>query len=77
MHITLRGSALPLAVTSTDDREPFHLPTLPSARELRRARLIRHLARRRFGFFVLHAVLGAAGWSAIAASGWFLYLLTR
>jgi len=77
MQITLRGSALSLASTAVDDRDDLRLPALPSARELRRARLIRHLSRRRLGFLALHVALGVLGWSMLAAAGWGVYTLIR
>ena len=77
MQITLRGSALSLASTAMDDRENVRLPALPSARELRRARLIRHLSRRQLGFLALHVALGVLGWSALALVGWGAYALIR
>ena len=77
MQITLRGNALPLSPTAMDDRDDLRLPSLPSARELRRARLVRHLSRRRLGYLALHVGLGLLGWSAIAAAGWGLYALIR
>ena len=58
MQITLRGSAISLAPTAMDDREDVRLPALPSARELRRARLVRHLSRRQLGFLALHLAMG-------------------
>jgi hypothetical protein len=77
MQITLRGSALSLTSTAMDDRENVRLPALPSARELRRARLIRHLSRRQLGFLALHMALGVFGWSALALAGWGVYALIR
>ncbi|MCZ8114001.1 hypothetical protein [Silanimonas sp.] len=77
MQITLRGSALSLASTAMDDRENVRLPALPSARELRRARLIRHLSRRQLGFLALHVTLGVLGWSALALASWGVYALIR
>ncbi|MCZ8063403.1 hypothetical protein [Silanimonas sp.] len=77
MQITLRGSALSLTSTAMDDRENVRLPALPSARELRRARLIRHLSRRQLGFLALHVALGVLGWSALALVGWGAYALIR
>jgi hypothetical protein len=77
MQITLRGSALSLTSTAMDDRENVRLPALPSARELRRARLIRHLSRRQLGFLALHVALGGLGWSALALVGWGAYALIR
>jgi hypothetical protein len=77
MQITLRGSALSLTSTAMDDRENVRLPALPSARELRRARLIRYLSRRQLGFLALHVALGVLGWSALALAGWGAYALIR
>ena len=77
MQITLRGSALSLTSTAMDARETVRLPALPSARELRRARLIRHLSRRQLGFLALHVALGVLGWSALALVGWGAYALIR
>ena len=77
MHITLRGTALSLASTAMDERDELRLPTLPSARELRRARLIRHLSRRHLGYLALHIALGVGGWTALAAAGWGVYALIR
>ena len=75
MQITLRGNALSFPATAMDDRDEFRLPALPSERELRRARLLRHLARRRLGFLALHLALGVVGWSLLAAAGWGVYAL--
>lgn len=77
MHITLRGTALSLASTAMDERDELRVPTLPSARELRRARLIRHLSRRHLGYLALHIALGVVGWTALAAAGWGVYALIR
>ena len=77
MQITLRGSAISLAPTAMDDREDVRLPALPSARELRRARLVRHLSRRQLGFLALHLAMGVLGWSALALVGWGAYALIR
>ena len=77
MQITLRGSAISLAPTAMDDREDVRLPALPSARELRRARLVRHLSRRQLGFLALHPAMGVLGWSALALAGWGAYALIR
>jgi hypothetical protein len=77
MQITLRGSALSLAPVASDERDDLRLPALPSARELRRARLVRHLARRHLGYLALHMALGVFGWSALALAGWSAYLLIR
>lgn len=77
MHITLRGTALSLTSTAMDERDDVRLPTLPSARELRRARLIRHLSRRHLGYLALHIALGVLGWVGLAATGWAVYALIR
>ena len=77
MQITLRGSAISLAPTVMGDREDVRLPALPSARELRRARLVRHLSRRQLGFLALHLAMGVLGWSALALAGWGAYALIR
>ncbi|MGL6290749.1 MAG: hypothetical protein ACRC2H_08700 [Silanimonas sp.] len=73
MQITLRGNALPFSSPAMDDRDELRIPAVPTARELRRARLLRHLARRRLGFLALHLSLGVLGWAALAGTGWGVY----
>jgi hypothetical protein len=77
MQITLRGNALPFPAPAMDDRDDLRIPAPPTARQLRRARLLRRHARRRLQFLVLHLALGVAGWMAIAAVGWGTYALIR
>lgn len=77
MQISLRGTALSLTSTALDERDELRLPAAPSARELRRARLVRHLSRRHLGYLAIHIGLGVLGWSALAAVGWGVYALIR
>ena len=42
----------------------------PTARDMRRARLVAHLARRRFSYLALHITLGVMGWGLLGAAIW-------
>ena len=77
MHGSISGRTLPFPMAlATEDREADCLPTLPSARELRRARLVGYLARRRMHYQLLHIALGLAGWGLIGVSVWGLTRIT-
>jgi hypothetical protein len=77
MQITLRSNALSLPSTAMDDRDELRIPALPTARELRRARLLRRIAQSRLKFLALHLALGALGWAVIMGVGWGVYALIR
>ncbi len=77
MLSALRRGPIPLLSPAMLDRDEVRLPAPPSEREVRRARLIRHLARRQLGFLALHVALGVLGWSALALAGWGVYALIR
>jgi len=42
----------------------------PTARDLRRARLVAFIARRRFRYLALHLALGVMGWALLGAAIW-------
>jgi hypothetical protein len=42
----------------------------PTARDMRRARLVAHLSRRRFSYLALHLALGVIGWGLLSAAIW-------
>ena len=71
MHGSISGRTLPFPMAlASEDRELDCLPTLPSEREMRRARLVGYLARRRMRYQLLHIALGLAGWGLIGVSVW-------
>lgn len=71
MHGTASARTLAFPMVSTADDLPLDpLPRLPTARDLRRARLVAHLARKRFRYQLLHIALGLAGWAMIGAGVW-------
>ncbi len=42
----------------------------PTARDLRRARLVAHMSRRRLSYLALHIALGVMGWGLLGAAIW-------
>ena len=71
MHGTASARTLAFPMVSSPDDLPLDpLPKLPTARDLRRARLVAHLARKRFRYQMLHIALGLTGWAMIGAAVW-------
>lgn len=67
------ASARTMAFPGTLGAEGHGDPRLPeplSPRQLRRARLVAHMARRRLAFQALHITLGLLGWAVIGAAIW-------
>lgn len=70
MQASLNARAFRFPSTAMDDLDELRIPQQPTARELRRARLLRYLARRRLSFLALHLGLGVAGWAVIGMAAW-------
>lgn len=65
---TTGGLALPpVLLGAPADRGANHLLR---KRELRRARLLRYVLRRRLAFLALHVGLGLGGWAVLGATAW-------
>ena len=76
MHGNASARTLAFPMVSTPDDLPLDpLPRLPNARDLRRARLVAHLARKRVMYQMLHIALGLTGWAMIGGAAWGVVVL--